>query len=177
MWLSEAGKQIPREKIQKMIDLLDKKVTDIEFFVHIYEDVTRATEFLSSLDMENKEDFLKQLEEGLTFGGYCDLIQRVMIYNFNILKNPLPELNFVFTLYHEIRHAYQDYYLSDKMKREKENAILYGETWAEMDANYWAAQWILQHKKSIVEIIGYDFSNDYFYRFIHNYNEYMKIEV
>jgi len=89
------------------------------------------------------------------------LCKTIDIYPFNFEnKDDIKDIKiqFIFSLYHELRHMYQAFYKTKKFIKECFSDIPYDNQWAEKDANLFSLKQCIKHNKSINEILNIDYN-------------------
>lgn len=96
------------------------------------------------------------------FGSYDDETDTINIYIFNFdKKDKLHKFNIISTLYHEIRHYYQQHYMYNKFKHDIENYIPcgkdgYEDQQIELDAYNFSTRMLNRHLDKLNEIMDKD---------------------
>lgn len=152
--------QIEKDQMNQLIELLEPDVKNIAGRIRVFENLEQVLQFQNHINLETME----KLKKGTLTGLYIPSIQEIMIFEFNLPKSKekVDTVAFAFNLFHEIRHMYQEKYLEGQFYEDarKQNEISYKDQWIEIDANYHAIQWILQHKKRICEILNITYNNE-----------------
>ncbi len=113
---------IDSNKIMQVISLLPEEYTDMNVEVRIYG--TRWSLLKTILNKKEQSikfiDFLAILKVGI-IGGYSgEETNKIELYLFNVPKSKVEYRvqNLVFTIFHELRHKYQNQYMRDFYNNE-----------------------------------------------------------
>lgn len=163
--INNKSKLITTEEIEKCINLLQKIYKELNYKINIYQHKYQLIfEFLlGNVDLD--------VFKGKIAGQHCSNTKEINLYIFNMYCdypkeniNKFLKLQFIHSLFHEIRHGLQCKLKLRHYEYETANYIKYGDDykkqWIEIDAQKFAKRTMKKYHKEISNILDCHFEWD-----------------
>ncbi|WP_137743359.1 DUF3920 family protein [Robertmurraya siralis] len=150
-------------QIQIIIDLLHEDYHDLGMTITIYRNrIQLYKDWLNPIKFYISKHDMKLSIKGDISGNHLEGIISIFPFNYNKkLSNYDKQLGVIYSLLHEIRHAYQRIhkkhkYYDNKRKYITANKNGYHSQWVEKDANKFATRFMNRYKDKINGILNQD---------------------
>lgn len=151
--------RVTQSQFDAIWNLLPKRLQRLKGNLLISDSVEEIKEFVQY----NDPDFWRDAENGRVVGTYFNHRGHDVVLFVSAMKQTdLFLISFAYSLFHELRHAYQSQCLPEIFAYEDEHYVPLGEIdeyanqWLEQDANYAASQLILLNKERFNRLVGND---------------------
>ncbi len=156
-----------RDQLIKCINLLGGEYSELDYTIDVYKTKARLLK-----ERDEAPDLLPEQYNQVLYGevlppGLTDEIRRtIKIFYFNLSPDsPQRDLDLVFNLFHEIRHAWQN---TNGLYTDEEGQLNIDSSWdeyknspSEKDANEFAISKAMEHKEQIKKIFRLPAKLDY----------------
>lgn len=151
---------LSNNQIQDLINLLHKKYRNMDIKVYILKNKWQSLIYYPIFKKLQTEYIFKKLTYGIALYKYNKIF--LFPFNYKMKDKKIKALNVIATIYHEIRHKYQEKNFPVKHLRYSLNAKCsltssnYNKQWQEKDAIGFSNKILINNYQKISKIIDYD---------------------